>query len=79
MRAMLRLSAKPLILLADDNADMREYVRGLLGWRYRVLAAENGQVAFEMAQRLRPDLVLTDVMMPEMDGFALLAACGRIR
>jgi signal transduction histidine kinase/DNA-binding NarL/FixJ family response regulator len=65
---------KPVVLLADDNADMREYVRGLLSGRFDVVAAENGRVALEKATEVRPDLVLTDVMMPEMDGFALLAA-----
>jgi signal transduction histidine kinase len=58
----------------DDNADMREYVLGLLGWSFHVLPAENGRKALEIAGRHVPDLVLTDVMMPEMDGFALLAA-----
>ena len=65
---------KPVILLADDNADMREYVAGLLGWRYELVQAETGRTALAEAERSLPDLVLTDVMMPEMDGFALLAA-----
>ncbi len=65
---------KASILLVDDNGDMRDYVRGLLGGRYQVWNAENGRVALEMMQHALPDLVLTDVMMPEMDGFALLAA-----
>lgn len=65
---------RPVILLVDDNADMREYVRGLLGGRYDVVSAENGREALEEIGGQRPDLVLTDVMMPEMDGFALLAA-----
>jgi PAS domain S-box-containing protein len=62
------------VLLADDNADMRDYVRRLLGDRFEVEAVENGAAAFERAQQRPPDLVLTDVMMPEMDGFALLRA-----
>ena len=66
--------SKPVILLVDDNADLREYVAGLLGWRFEVIAAENGLVALQTAARLIPDLVLTDVMMPEMDGFALVDA-----
>jgi PAS domain S-box-containing protein len=65
---------KPVILFADDNADMRAYVLGLLGWRFHVIEAGTGKVALEEAQRLRPDLVLSDVMMPDMDGFALLEA-----
>jgi signal transduction histidine kinase/DNA-binding response OmpR family regulator len=65
---------KPVIVFADDNADMREYVTNLLGWKHQVVPAANGQQALEAALRLRPDLVVTDVMMPEMDGFALLKA-----
>jgi len=65
---------KPVILLVDDNADLREYVAGLLGWRFEVIPAENGAVALREAEKLIPDLVLTDVMMPEMDGFALVDA-----
>ncbi|KAA6461833.1 response regulator [Acidobacteria bacterium AB60] len=65
---------RPTILLVDDNSDMREYVRGLLSGRYHVLVAENGSNALEIIRQSRPDLVLSDVMMPEMDGFALLAA-----
>ena len=65
---------KPVVLLVDDNADMREYVRSLLVGRFEVVAATNGKLALEETRRQPPALVLTDVMMPEMDGFALLAA-----
>jgi signal transduction histidine kinase/CheY-like chemotaxis protein len=65
---------RPVILLADDNADMREYVRGLLGGRFDILVAANGKEALEFAARAHPDLIVSDVMMPEMDGFALLKA-----
>jgi len=65
---------KPVILVVDDNADMREYLSSLLGWRFRIVEAANGRLALEQAGQLRPDLVLTDMMMPEMDGFTLLAA-----
>ncbi len=63
------------ILLADDNSDMREYVARLLrnrGWD--VEAVSDGAVALESALRAPPDLVLSDVMMPGLDGFALLRA-----
>jgi signal transduction histidine kinase/CheY-like chemotaxis protein len=66
--------SKPTILLAEDNADMREYVRGLLVQRFKVVAVENGVSALNHATHRRPDLVLTDVMMPDMDGFALVSA-----
>ena len=62
------------VLLADDNADMREYLHRLLGAHFRVTAVENGARALAMALDEEPDLVLSDVMMPELDGFALLAA-----
>lgn len=65
---------KELVLVADDNADMREYVLRILSHRYRVETASNGAQALEFVGSRHPDLVLADVMMPELDGFALLAA-----
>lgn len=62
------------ILLADDNPDMREYVRRLLAPLYEVEAVEDGQAALEAAWRRRPDLVLSDIMMPRLDGISLLNA-----
>ncbi len=66
------LSTSGRILLADDNADMREYVRRLLGEYYEIQAVDNGMQALIAAREHPPDLVLTDVMMPELDGFGLL-------
>ncbi|MGH7212215.1 MAG: ATP-binding response regulator, partial [Acetobacteraceae bacterium] len=65
---------RPRILLADDNADMRDYVRRLLGAQYHVEAVADGKAALEAAARIPPDLVLTDVMMPRLDGIGLLRA-----
>jgi signal transduction histidine kinase len=62
------------ILLADDNADMRQYLERLLNQQYEVISCEHGQAALERARQTRPDLVLADVMMPRMDGFGLLRA-----
>ncbi|WP_437973017.1 ATP-binding protein [Sorangium sp. So ce295] len=63
------------ILVADDNADMRDYVqRLLLAERWTVEAVADGQAALESARAHVPDLVLTDVMMPRLDGFGLLRA-----
>ncbi|HKS68917.1 MAG TPA: ATP-binding protein, partial [Ktedonobacterales bacterium] len=62
------------ILLADDNADMRDYLRRLLGERYAVEAVANGSAALAAIRRAAPDLVLAAVMMPELDGFAMLRA-----
>jgi PAS domain S-box-containing protein len=64
----------PRVLLADDNADMREYVRSLLGRRYRFSSVGDGRSALESIRQSPPDLLLTDVMMPGLDGFELLAA-----
>jgi signal transduction histidine kinase len=60
------------VLVADDNADMREYLARLLSRRWRVEVARDGQAALEAARRQPPDLVLSDVMMPRLDGFALV-------
>lgn len=60
------------ILLVDDNADMREYVRRLLQPKYTVVAVADGLAALESARREHPDLILADVMMPHLDGFGLL-------
>jgi signal transduction histidine kinase/CheY-like chemotaxis protein len=60
------------VLLADDNADMREYVTRLLSGRYQVSAVSNGEEALRSAVADPPDLILSDVMMPELDGFGLL-------
>jgi signal transduction histidine kinase len=62
------------ILLADDNADMRDYVCRLLGQQYDVTAVGDGAEALRALRHERFDLVVADVMMPQMDGFALLAA-----
>ncbi len=62
------------VLLADDNADMREYVRRLLSERFDVTAVSNGEEALNAIRENIPDVVLTDVMMPGLDGFGLLRA-----
>ncbi|HKC89429.1 MAG TPA: PAS domain S-box protein, partial [Blastocatellia bacterium] len=62
------------ILLADDNSDMREYVRRLLATNYEVEAVADGEAALQAARERPPDLVLSDVMMPKLDGFGLLKA-----
>jgi CheY-like chemotaxis protein len=64
----------PRVLVADDNADMRQYVARLLGERYQVETARDGAAALAAATHLPPDLVLTDIMMPGMNGFELLKA-----
>jgi len=60
------------ILLADDNADMRDYVQRLLREQYEVAAVVDGEKALKAARERAFDLILTDVMMPRLDGFGLL-------
>jgi two-component system cell cycle response regulator DivK len=59
------------ILVVEDLADNRELVRDLLQLaRYEVIEASNGQMALELAEREQPDLILMDISLPNMDGFA---------
>jgi PAS domain S-box-containing protein len=60
------------VLVADDNADMREYLRRLLGEHYEVQTVADGESALSFLPDFKPDLVLADVMMPGIDGFGLL-------
>jgi PAS domain S-box-containing protein len=62
------------VVWADDNADLRNYVGRLLGARFDVTAVPDGEAALEAARANPPDLVLSDVMMPRLDGFGLLRA-----
>ena len=62
------------VLLVDDNSDMREYVRRLLSSRYDVVAVADGETALGTARFEEFDLILSDVMMPKLDGFGLLRA-----
>jgi CheY-like chemotaxis protein len=63
-------SSSPTILIAEDHEDSREALRTLLdAFGYRVETANNGREAVEAALAQQPDLILMDVMMPELDGF----------
>ncbi len=66
-------ATQPMILVADDNADMRDYLAHILGDDYRVNVVENGRKLLDYV-RLgnKPDLILADVMMPEVDGFKVV-------
>jgi CheY-like chemotaxis protein len=59
-------------VLAEDNAEMRTYLRQLLAGRYRVVAVDNGRAALEAARQELPDVILSDVMMPGLDGLTLV-------
>ena len=67
-------ASRARILVADDNADMRDYVTRLLGERFMVDVVGDGASALAAIQQHRPDVIVSDVMMPELDGFELLRA-----
>jgi PAS domain S-box-containing protein len=69
--------ARARILLADDNADMRNYVQRVLAGSYEVQAVPDGEAALAAALKDPPDLVLTDITMPEIDGLELTQALRR--
>ncbi|MGW5263236.1 SpoIIE family protein phosphatase [Microbispora sp. NPDC004025] len=64
----------PRVLIADDNADMRDYLTRLLRPSYRVTVVNDGQAALDAVLTDAPDLVVSDVMMPRLDGLQLVAA-----
>jgi PAS domain S-box-containing protein len=70
--AFTSAGASKHVLVADDNSDMRDYVRRLLGDHCEVEAVADGRAALDAIRRRIPDLVIADVMMPRLDGFGLL-------
>ncbi|MDX8337760.1 two-component regulator propeller domain-containing protein [Draconibacterium sp. IB214405] len=67
---------KPTILIVEDNFDLRSFLMQTLRSEYRVLGAENGKIGLEMAKKYSPELIISDVMMPVMDGIEL---CSRLK
>ncbi|WP_366186139.1 two-component regulator propeller domain-containing protein [Flavobacterium ovatum] len=68
--------AVPTVLIVEDNLDVRNFVKSIFANKYNVLDAENGKDAIEIAQKAPVDLIISDVMMPIMDGFEL---CKKIK
>ncbi|WP_319591795.1 two-component regulator propeller domain-containing protein [uncultured Draconibacterium sp.] len=67
---------KPTLLIVEDNFDLRSFLLQTLRSDYRVLGAENGKIGLEMAKKYSPELIISDVMMPVMDGIEL---CSRLK
>lgn len=66
---------KPIILIVDDNADIRQFMKSELQ-KYITYEAENGAVAWELAENIIPDIIVSDIMMPVMDGLEL---CRKVK
>ncbi len=69
-------SEKPLVLLVEDNGDMRQYISEHLNDHYRIIEAADGQAGLDAALKEVPDLIITDLMMPKLDGTIL---CERLK
>jgi signal transduction histidine kinase/DNA-binding response OmpR family regulator len=65
---------KTVILVVEDNAEMRKYIRGALASQYKVIEAGNGREGFDIAKEVVPDLIVSDIMMPAVDGYQLCHA-----
>lgn len=67
---------KNLVLIVEDNAELRQYLKSCLVTHYKVIEAANGKEACEMAMQQMPDIIISDIMMPVMDG---LKMCKKIK
>ena len=72
------LNTKKKILVIEDNPHMRENISEILELAdYQVFSAENGKVGVEMAQKFIPDIIICDIMMPELNGYGVLHLLGK--
>jgi phosphoserine phosphatase RsbU/P len=74
VRVLPPVAGATILVVDDSPVNLRLVVRTLEGRGYRLLAAKNGRAALDIARRVRPDLILLDVMMPEVDGFEVCRA-----
>ncbi|MBM4311568.1 MAG: response regulator, partial [Deltaproteobacteria bacterium] len=63
---------RPLLLIVDDNQDVAGYIAGIVRNEYDCVCAENGREALRLLEQYSPDLIISDIMMPHMDGYELL-------
>lgn len=68
----LEVDDNPLLLVIDDNREIVEYLKKIVYHQYRVIESNNGHQGLEMAKKHIPDIIISDVMMPQMDGFEFL-------
>ncbi|MCF7561344.1 response regulator [Sabulilitoribacter multivorans] len=61
----------PLLLIVEDNADVRSFIKNSFSEKYKVIEAENGKIGLEKALEFIPDIIISDIMMPEIDGMEL--------
>ncbi|WP_299547339.1 two-component regulator propeller domain-containing protein [Seonamhaeicola sp.] len=66
-----RKSSSPVLLVVDDNDEIRSFIKDALSGDYEVFEADNGKMGLELANKLKPSIILTDVLMPVMDGYEL--------
>lgn len=67
---------RPILLVVEDNEDLRAYMANILSPQFRILEAGDGRQGFDLAKSKVPDLIISDLMMPEMDGIEL---CGQLK
>lgn len=68
--------SKPSLLIVEDNADMRQYILSIVSAEFKVFEAPNGLIGLEVTNRFQPDMIISDIMMPEMDGIEF---CKRLK
>jgi len=76
LSAEMMATGRKIMLLVDDNPDVRYFIKSHFLYNYQVLEAENGTVGWNIALKTIPDIIISDVMMPDMDGFEF---CRKIR
>ena len=69
-------NVRPMLLIVEDNDDIREYIVSSFSNNYRIITATNGKEGLEQAQKHIPDIIISDIMMPVMDGIEL---CKRVK
>jgi signal transduction histidine kinase/DNA-binding response OmpR family regulator len=68
---------KPILLIVEDNLDMRTFIKNLFVTDYNIIVAENGEIGIEQALQYIPDIIISDVMMPKIDGIQLVKTLKR--